>query len=247
MNVSSELSPQSALSAKGLIFDFDGLILDTETAVYEGWRELYQEHGHELPIETWVQCVGSDFGNYDPAADLETLVGRTLDWGSLTTRRRVRVSEILTGQQPLPGVRERLHEAQELGLRCAVASSSPREWVEPWLEKLHLRSYFDHVTTLDDTGKAKPDPSLFLHAAEKLGIDPKDLIVFEDSLNGLRAAEAAGMRCVIVPCPVTAGSPFTAFWQRLTSLNEVTLETLLRLELASAETFESNDTAGANS
>lgn len=210
-----------------LIFDFDGLILDTETAVYEGWRELYEAHGHPLPLETWAQCVGSDFGVYDPAADLERMTGRLLDWPELTTRRRKRVAEILDGKDTLPGVRERLREAADHNIPCAVASSSPHEWVDRWLKQLGLWDYFGNVTCLEDTGKVKPDPSLFLHAAGRLEVAPEEAVVLEDSLNGLRAAQAASMRCVVVPCAITSHLNFEGAWRRLSSLEEVTVRELM--------------------
>ena len=221
---------------RALIFDFDGLILDTETAVYEGWRELYAEHGHPLPLETWAQCVGSDFGVYDPAAALEKLVGTgaLLDWPALTTRRRQRVSEILVGKDTLPGVRQLLREAGDHNIPCAVASSSPHEWVDRWLKQLGLWDYFFNITCLEDTGgKVKPDPSLFLHAASKLEVDPTQAVVFEDSLNGLRAATAAGMRCVVVPCAITSHLDFQGAWRQLRSLEEVTVPELFQLFRAS--------------
>ncbi len=101
-------------------------------------------------------------------------------------------------------MRERLREAADHNIPCAVASSSPHEWVDRWLKQLGLWDYFCNVTCLEDTGKVKPDPSLFLHAAAKLEVEPAHAVVFEDSLNGLRAAHAAGMKCVVVPCAITS-------------------------------------------
>jgi putative hydrolase of the HAD superfamily len=218
-------SPQT----QALIFDFDGLILDTETAVYEGWRELYASHGHPLALETWAQCVGSDFGAYDPEADLEKLLSRKLHWHPLHEQRRLTVQRHLEQAEAMPGVRARLHEARELGVPCSVASSSPHEWVDRWLSHLELREFFQNVTCLDDTGKAKPDPSLFQHAAMKLQAAPESVVIFEDSLNGLRAAHAAEMRCVVVPCAVTQHLKFDAAWRQLKSLEEVSLRELLSL------------------
>jgi len=219
--------PDATLPVRALIFDFDGLILDTETAVYEGWRELYAGHDQPLTLETWAQCVGSDFGVYDPAAHLEQILERKLDWGPLTMQRRQRVKEVLEGVDAIPGVRARLQEAREQGLPCAVASSSPHDWVDTWLKKLDLWDYFTNVTCLDDTGKVKPDPSLFLHAASKLDVAPQEALVLEDSLNGLRAAHAAGMRCVIVPCDVTRHLDFQGAWKKLESLANVSLRDLV--------------------
>ena len=182
-----------------IIFDFDGLIMDTETATYEAWREIYSQHGHPLELETWAQCVGSDFSTaYDPMTQLERLLDRSLDWEPIHKLRRERVMKILTEYDALPGVRHRLEEARVLGLSCAVASSSPRWWVEHWLGHLDLLGAFENITCLEDTGKVKPHPSLFQHAARKVGAAPGRVIVLEDSLNGLRARrlpECAALSC----------------------------------------------------
>lgn len=211
------------MKTKALIFDFDGLILDTETAVYEGWRRLYEGFGQDLALPTWVQCVGSDFGVYNPADELEKVVGEKLNWEELNQTRRQFVFEYLDAAKPMEGVESLLDDARSMGFGCAVASSSPRTWVAGWLEKLDLMPYFQQVTTLDDTGKVKPDPSLFLHASERLQIDPEHCVVLEDSLNGLRAAQAAGMRCIVVPCEITKDLKFEGYWKKFSNLNELKL------------------------
>ena len=212
---------------KALIFDFDGLIMDTETATFEAWREIYAEHGQPLTIETWAQCVGSDFGDYDPKRELEKLTGRAFDWDAINTGRRERVMNILSTYDTLPGVRGRLQETDELGIPCAVASSSPRWWVEHWLKHLGLMEAFQNITCLEDTGKVKPHPSLFQHAASKLDAAPDDIVVLEDSLNGLRAARAAQMRCIVVPCAMTQHLDFDGAWRKHTSLDDFQLAHLL--------------------
>lgn len=210
-----------------IIFDFDGLIMDTETATYEAWREIYGEHGHSLELVTWAQCVGSDFSTaYDPMVELERLVERKLDWEPIHKIRRERVMKILTGYDALPGVRNRLDEARNLGLSCAVASSSPRWWVEHWLGHLDLLGAFQNITCLEDTGKVKPHPSLFQHAASKVGAPPDRVVVLEDSLNGLRAAKTAEMRCIVVPCPITEHLEFDGAWKKFRSLDDFTMEKL---------------------
>ncbi|MFZ4764530.1 MAG: HAD family hydrolase [Roseimicrobium sp.] len=213
--------------ARALIFDFNGLILDTEVAIYESWREFYATHDLPLTLETWAQCVGSDFGHYNPEQELERLLGRPVEWEPFVQQKRKRVAEILHGMDAMPGVRERLAEARAHGIPCAVASSSSHDWVDGWLERLGLAHAFTSTTCLEDTGKAKPDPGLFLLAAEKLNTDPADIIVLEDSLNGLRAAHAAQMRCVVVPCAVTRHLTFHGAWRQLESLQDVTIPELV--------------------
>ena len=209
-----------------LIFDFDGLIVDTESAIYLAWRELYQHHGHDLPRETYVQCVGSTFGHYDPMAALEQLTGGPVNWQEVLPRKDARIRELQHGLDTLPGVRELLIAAQRAGLPCAVASSSQSSHVLGWLDKVGIRDAFQLIRTRDDVARAKPAPDLFLAAAKGLGLPPAQTLVLEDSANGLRASLAAGAPCVIVPSPVTLGSDFTGAAALMDSLAGVTLPDL---------------------
>lgn len=219
------MNPSAPIRA--IIFDFDGLILDTESAIFQSWRELYTDHGHELTVETFSQCIGSDFGaHYDPMADLEKLTGKSFDWTAEDARREERVRELLTAAGELPGVRELLVEAAELNLPCSVASSSSHRWVNGWLEKLELRHHFANLSTRDYVERIKPAPDLFLHAADKLGVAPEEAVIFEDSLNGLRAAVAAGIRCIVAPGPMTQHLDFTGAWRKVDSLADVSLAEL---------------------
>ena len=212
---------------RAVIFDFDGLIVDTESTGYQTWREIFEEHGHDLAVETYAAVIGTDFGaHYDPRVDLEGRTGRQFDWEQLERRRTLREKELRTSLSVLPGVLDRLEEAASLGLPCAVASSSPRWWVEGWLKDLGLFERFHHLTTVDDTGKVKPDPSLFLLALERLGVAAEEALIFEDSLNGLKAALAAQIRCIAAPGPMTRHLDFTGAWRRVQHLGEVSLRDL---------------------
>ena len=210
-----------------VIFDFDGLIVDTESTGYQTWREIFESQGLDLAVETYAAVIGTDFGaHYDPRVDLEERTGRKFDWEALEAQRTVREKELRKDLSILPGVVHRLEEAATLGLPCAIASSSPRWWVEGWLNDLGLMGHFHHLTTVDDTGKVKPDPSLFLLAAQRLGVATDEAVIFEDSLNGLNAALAAGIRCVVAPGPMTQHLDFEGAWRRVDSLQEVTLNEL---------------------
>ena len=107
------------------------------------------------------------------------------------------------GQPLLPGVEALLRDARALGLGRAVASSSSCGWVEGWLRRHGIRDLLDVVVARDDVRNVKPDPELFLLAASRLGVDPGACLVLEDSPNGMRAALAAGMRCVAVTNALT--------------------------------------------
>ena len=213
---------------RAVIFDFDGLIVDTESIGYQTWKEIFDAEGHDLPVERYAQVIGTDFNTaYNPRHDLEERAAKVFDWELMELQRRARETELRTTLRVLPGVIERLAEARALNLKTAVASSSPLSWIAPWLEELQLRDHFHHVTTVDDTGKVKPDPSLFVHAAEKLGIHPDEALIFEDSLNGLRAATAAGMRCIVIPGPMTRHLDFSGAFRQVNSLLEVSLAELV--------------------
>lgn len=214
---------------RGLIFDFDGLILDTEMPIFTAWRECYEDHGHELALETYQQCIGTDFAGYHPLTELEKLTGKTLSEEKLGPIRRARIAELLEEAEPMPGVRQLLDEAREAEVGCAVASSSSKDWVPTWLEKLDLHHFFEHIVTVDLVQRPKPSPELFQLAASRLGLDPDEVLVLEDSLNGLRAAQAAGMRCLVVPCDVTRSLEFEGATHRIESMAETRLEQLLAL------------------
>ena len=211
---------------RALLFDFDGLIVDTESAIYEAWRELYLHHGHDLPLATYVQCVGSTFGHYDPMAALEELTGGPVAWQEVLPRKDARIRELQHGLGTLPGIRALLAEASREGIPCAVASSSQRSHVQGWLDRVKIADSFTAILTRDDVTNAKPAPDLFLAAAAALSLPPSETLVLEDSANGLRAARAAGAPCVIVPSPVTRGSDFAGAAAIMETLQGVALEHL---------------------
>lgn len=211
---------------RGLIFDFDGLILDTELPTYRAWLEVYQAHGHELSLETWSAGVGT-WGGFDPHADLEARCGRSLDPEVVHTRRRLRVQALLADEVARPGVRAYLADASRLGLRLGVASSSPIDWVEGHLERLGIRSAFGVVSCAGDGVPAKPAPDVYQCALETLGLDPREAIALEDSAHGTTAARAAGLFCVAVPNQVTACLRFDHANLCLSSLADLPLEHLI--------------------
>jgi beta-phosphoglucomutase-like phosphatase (HAD superfamily) len=180
-----------------VLLDFDGLILDTETPIFEAWRTAFREHGQELSLDDWQHTLGTN-GGFEPMTRLAELTQGAIDRqaveGRVQEANRAGCDALLL----LPGVERLLADAESLGLRRAVASSSPRAWVEGWLTRHGIRERIEAVCSRDDVARVKPAPDLFLLAAERLGIPPAACLVFEDSPNGMRAARAAGMRCVAV-------------------------------------------------
>jgi HAD superfamily hydrolase (TIGR01509 family) len=217
-----------ATSIRAVIFDFDGLIIDSETPLFDIWSSIYASHGATLTMERWQHALGTQ-GGFDPFEHLSTTLAETLDRDTLADFVRDEHWR-LCGEQPLlPGVRERLAEARTLSLGVAVASSSPSAWVQPWLERHDLLSLFDVVCTRDDVQRVKPAPDLFLLAAERLRMDPETCVVFEDSPNGLRAAHTAGMKTVAIPNRLTRGLPMPAPQLVLDSLADRTMAEILAI------------------
>jgi HAD superfamily hydrolase (TIGR01509 family) len=214
---------------RALVFDFDGLILETETPAYETWAEIYREHGHELPLDRWFDYIGREGGFFDAADHLAALVGEGFDIEGAQARRDARKTELIAALDVMAGVREYVADAKRLGLRLAVASSSSRAWVLGHLERLRLDAEWDAVRTRDDVARTKPAPDLYLAAVKALGVAPRETVAFEDSMNGIAAAKDAGLLCVAVPNALTAGMDLSRADLRLTSLAEAPLERLLGL------------------
>ncbi len=223
---------------QAVIFDFDGLILNTEWPHFEVWRDIYAQRGYTLLLEQYTQCVGADHSHFDPFGNLEELTGQTLSKDEIDAIRLPRLREAVAALEVMPGVRERIAEAQDIGLKLAVASSSDHGWVDGHLKRLGLWDHFQAVVARDDVAQVKPAPDLFLLAAARLDVEPSGCVVFEDSHNGIVAAKRAEMLAIAVPNRVTEVSDFSMADAVLTSLDDITLADLndqaMKLATASA-------------
>jgi HAD superfamily hydrolase (TIGR01509 family) len=211
---------------RALIFDFDGLIVDTEEPVYRSWEEVYRASGIALPFELWVKTVGSSNQAFHPQQYLEEQLGRPLA-KEVIDRRIERRVEMVLAQPLLPGVATLVDAARARGLTVGVASSSSREWVEGHLKRLGILDRFDCVRTRDDVEHVKPEPDLYLAVVDCLDIPAAETLAIEDSPNGITAAKRAGLLCVAVPNPITSGLDLSEADLQLSSLADVTLPELL--------------------
>lgn len=203
---------------KGIIFDFDGTILDTETPDFHCWQKLFEDHGCELAQEDWCKVVGTTWDVFNPFDHLESQIGRSVDRDELWRAQKEIFHGLVEKQAPLPGVEAMLRAAKEAGLKLAVASSSGRPWVEGHLKRLGLLEYFPVLKTAEDVAKVKPDPALYVEALNALELEPHEAVALEDSVNGVLAAKAAGLYCVAIPNSVTAALDFSVadtVWQTL--------------------------------
>jgi putative hydrolase of the HAD superfamily len=214
---------------KAVIFDFDGLIIDTETPWYEVYSQIYREHGTELPLQEWARCIGASTQHFDPYAYLESLLQRSIDRAALENLSSERHTQIMEGRKLLPGVTDYLQTAQKMGLKIGLASSSHREWVEKYLKRFQLMTYFQGIFTREDVQNVKPSPELYLKALGSFGLHGNEAIAFEDSPNGLKAARAAGLYCVAIPNEITSQLNFEreSFDIRLCSMAEKTLHEIV--------------------
>jgi HAD superfamily hydrolase (TIGR01509 family) len=215
------------MSIKAVIFDFDGLILDTESNEFHARAEIYRLLGLELPLEEWGKCIGTDASAFDEYAYLEGLVGKPVDRDKLKMERHALFTNRMSLENVRPGVLEYLQSAQDLDLRIGLASSSSFAWVAGYLEIHKLTHYFETIRTKDDVVKVKPNPELYQIALTDLGVLPTEAIAFEDSPNGALAAKRAGMYCVIVPNSVTGSLVFGDTDLRIDSMLQMNLSEII--------------------
>ena len=188
---------------KALIFDFDGLIVDTESPEFQAWQEVFNVHGHELRPELWADLIGRPRTYFDMYAHFKELNGPRTDLEALRKERRARVVQLVLEQPILPGVGNYLSEARKMGLKIGLASSSGGDYVRGHLRRLELFDFFHVTKCFEDTDLHKPDPEPYLAVLHAMGVAPREAVAFEDSPNGVAAARAAGIFCVAVPNPMT--------------------------------------------
>jgi HAD superfamily hydrolase (TIGR01509 family) len=214
------------VAIKALIFDFDGLLMDTETTLLESWRWEWRRHGLHLDPTGFFADHGGDASEPRYAA-LAAAVGSSYDRASSHALRMAHRLELNATLEPAPGIVDWLERAAELGLRLAVASSSPVSHVGGMLEQAGLRARFEVLATGEEVAAHKPDPAVYLLALDRLGLAAEEAIAFEDTAHGVAAALAAGLRCVAVPNPHADHARFTAADLLLSSAAELSLDELL--------------------
>lgn len=215
---------------KALIFDFDGLILDTETPEVLVWQSIYREHGFELPVHEWEKTIGGyGISTFDAAEHLSLLTQGRLDAVSSRLRYREESDRLIHASPVMPGVLEIIREAKAQGMKVAIGSSSPHSWVDTHAQRLGIYNLFDHVICQDDVmpGRTKPHPDIFLKALEKLQVRNTEAVVFEDSPNGVLASKRAGVFVVWVPNPLTAKMNVSGD-MKVSSLAELSLPELMK-------------------
>ena len=195
-----------------VIFDMDGVLLDSEPLHYEAVRQILQEQGVEFPLEDYFRYLGTTL-----TSTWDDLCGRYpihMPFEQFETRYNADVlAQYEAGAPLIAGAMELVQQLSEAGIPIAVASSSHRQWVEAALNGVGLRQYFDQTTAGDEVSEGKPSPEIYLKAAAKLGFAPEDCIAIEDAPAGVESAAAAGMRVVLVRSELTTDLNLTSDWE----------------------------------
>lgn len=212
---------------RGLIFDCDGLMFDSELQEYQFWQAICEEHGCSLSVETWNGCLGESPTGFDPWQYLEAQSTRPVNHAEVQARMQAIDAELITSLPLLPGVLDYLNEAKRLGLKLGVASNSDRHWVFSLLTQQGITAYFDALVCCEDGVQPKPHPELYHRVLAALELQPEEAVALEDSPGGIRAAKAAGLFCVAVPTAMSCQFPLDDADMRLTSLREMPLASLL--------------------
>ena len=208
---------------RSLVFDFDGLILDTETPLIDAYGAVHAAHGVPFDRTAFVHNVGHAEYTFDPWHGFSPHADRA----ALEVERRAIKDRLLLRQPVLPGVIALLDAARAHGLHLGVASNSEHSWVEPQLARLGLHDRFEFFACRDDTPSPKPEPDLYKLVLNRFGLRGHEAIAFEDSHSGSLAAKRANLWTVAVPNAATAHHDFAHADLSVASLAEVTLDDLL--------------------
>jgi beta-phosphoglucomutase len=181
----------------GAIWDVDGTLVDTAELHFRAWQEVCREIGQPFSRADFAATFGRRnpdivaqlFGNRYGEAETAAIGER---------KEELYRAEARKGVQPLPGVKALLEDLRQAGFRQAVASSAPRANLELILPLLGVKHFFEVVVAMEDTQRGKPDPQVFLLAAQRLDIPPPRCMVFEDAVAGVEAARNGGMKCIAV-------------------------------------------------
>lgn len=218
---------------KGIIFDFDGTLVDSETQIFKAWSETYSHFGQVLPFDLWVSIVGTNDGKFHPGDYLHSKLKQKNSLEEIMKFETALENELILQITTIPGVREYLATARQMGIKMGIASSASSEWVHDTMGRLGIASYFEAITTQEEVQLTKPYPYLFEKTLKKMDLYPYQVIAIEDSPFGITAAQAAGIFAVAVPNDITRSMSLDHADMVIQSLAEVTLPDLINRITAS--------------
>lgn len=211
---------------KAIVLDFDGVIVDTESEwyyIYRDWlKETYQ---YDLKIKDYLVCVGAN--SEALFTFLKKEIGDQIDYHGFENRATSEFIRRTCHLSPMKGVLEFIHQAKALDLKLAIATSATRKKPISHLKRLGILEYFEALSTAELSEHVKPEPDIFLKAAELLNCIPEECLAVEDSGNGLLAAKRAHMPCLVVPNQITKYCDFKGYYRLAESLEEVNLNEII--------------------
>jgi HAD superfamily hydrolase (TIGR01509 family) len=199
------------MTLEAVVFDFDGLILDTEWAIYESALAAFAAHGHTLTVEAWSTIIGTNTDEDDTYWERVCAAAGVsgFDQAEFNAVYEAQDRSIRDRLPALPGVVELIEQLTEAGVPLGIASSSSRAWLDRHIDRLGLTEHFATLVGADLVGGVgKPAPDVYLKACADLGADPRQSVALEDSAHGATAAKAAGMAVVAVPSRITIHNDF---------------------------------------
>jgi len=218
----------------GVIWDFDGTIVDTETPQFDAWQAVFRGFGARLDSVNWGRMVGTIDG-VDPIDVLEQQIG-PVDHGTIHQAFLERSAALLQDAALRPGVKPLLDDLLRRMVLCAIASSSSRPWIQKYLLEHNISRYFSAIASATDVDHPKPDPAVYHLALALLRLNPDEVIAIEDSPYGATAALEAGITCVVVTNPSTAELHFPREIIQLPTLQGVTVAQLQEMLGSSRKT-----------
>jgi len=215
---------------EAFIFDMDGVIIDSEPLHFDVDRQVLEYYGYSITqeqLEGYVGMTNPEFwsilrGEYGMSQTVEEIIEYQLG---------IKIDVLKAAQmQPIEGIRELIAELQSGGIPRAIASSSPRVFIEAVLEKFGLQGEFDFVVSSEEVPRGKPSPDVYLRAAELLGADPSRCVVLEDARHGIAAAKAAGMHCIGFVNPNSGNQDLSRADLIVNDIRDIRLADLARVE-----------------
>lgn len=206
-----------------LVFDFDGTMVDTETAEYEAVRLVFADFGLELAPDRWIVAAGHSWGQFDWADELRVATSGEIDVDEARRRKHAFSTELDAATVLRTGLAMLLDEARAHSIPMGIASNSPAAWIESNLDRLGIAHYFDAIVTIDRVERGKPYPDPYVAAVALLDSPAGRSVAFEDSEAGTQSAASAGLFVIAAPGPMTTVHDLSAAHHQIDGFDGLTL------------------------
>jgi HAD superfamily hydrolase (TIGR01509 family) len=217
------------MTIKGIIFDFDGLICDTETPELRAWETLFADYRLIFPFERYEETIGAVHNDETPFIFLEEMLHHSINRSEVKEKFNLVRNKLINLEPIRPGILNYIKQSQDFGLEIGLASSSPRSWIDYHLERLAISEYFGCIKTFNDVSKTKPDPELYIKALACMNLNNNEVLALEDSPNGVKAAKKAGIYVAVFPNEVTKIFAFDEADLIINSLEEMAFVELIKV------------------